>query len=729
MTDSNLNDATRRAVLKGAAGALGVSAMGSASAHKWGEESGPAGTNSWTSADEDTRGEGQNAAVVGYHALGSAGAPNRNREAEAQDPHYGGLTEITTHGDYAYVTIFSSDSPTPGRGMAILDISDYNRAETREDLKSAELSVISFLRNNNTATAMMDVKVSDDGEYVFISTQPYTALFGGLPNTNSDDPTRAEVADPTPNTDDESANAQAAGILAVDVSDKANPKMVGTFSLEGTGSHNAYHHRINGEEYVFAIQDSGNLVGVGDGMYVLRFDRATGVLELVNRWHFETNNRQGEVSTEYAYIHDMEVQDDPRTGTPVVYLAYWDRGLWALDASDPENLEALGHFEMGSSHFASPAPTLVGGKRVVVTSQEISESDTHTGRVYLVDADGLFDDDPRFDSVPRDDNGVVQMGELALWEWQNEYQYPNDDNAVEFGPYDFSLSPHNSDFARHVDPKNGTEEFWVHQAHYGGGIQYLEVKTGKQDGLVGADARFTEPDGDTDGNGLSGAADEHNTTDWRLRRRGYARPTYGTPKESRIEGLNYITPFVWGASESNGVTFASDINQGVHAIIHDDIPVGGADPVVGINRSDDGSLFTGGQTDRVSLDVAFSDRDVLVRDRLPESWNAIEGDEYDTVEAGGSQYIQFSEPVSGGDTLRYFASVGSETGAHQLGPVKVSDDGGDTWHTLAETTDTNYVIGQSTSLALGSSTVGVAGVLANRSDGVRERLSGLFGDE
>jgi len=720
MQDSTLEDATRRAVLKGVGATLGVGAMGSASAHEWGgedEEGGPAGENTWVSEENDTRGETENADVVGYHALGSAGSANPTREAEAQDPHYGGITEIRTHGDYAYVTMFSSDSPTPGRGMAIVDISAYNRAESREELESAELSVISFLRNNNTAQAMMDVKLSDDGNYAFISTQPYTALFGGLPQTNSDDPTHAEAADPTPNTDDEGASPQPAGILAVDVSDKANPETLGLFTLEGTGSHNGYHHRINGEDYVFAIQDSGNLAYVGEGMFVLRFDRTTGALELVNRWHFETNNRQGEFSTGAAYIHDMEVQDDPRTGTPVLYLSYWDRGMWALDASDPENLEALGHFDMGASHFASPAPTLVDGKRVAVSSQEIPASDSHTGRVYLVDCDGLFEGE-----AGHNPDGPTQLGELDMWEWQNEYQYPDVDNAVEFGPYDFSLSPHNSDFARHVDPDTGEESFWIHQAHYGGGIQYLEVQPGTDDGLVGADDRFQEPNGDTDGDGLSGAAGPHESTDWSLVRQGYSRPTYGTPKESRIEGLNYITPFVWGTSESNGVTFASDINQGVHAVIHDDIPVGGAAPVAGVTRSDDGDAFTAGQTNRVEISLEFTDRDVLVRDRLPEGWKKIGGD-------GTSDGDHVTFDLSTGESVAYFAQAPDESGSYTFGPVEVSADDGKTWHTLTDTTDTALVAGQSTEIAAAGLGAGTVGALSRKRDRIEERFSALTSRE
>ncbi|WP_254822476.1 hypothetical protein [Haloglomus halophilum] len=740
--DPKLSDATRRAVLKGTAGALGVGAMGTASAHEWGDESGPAGENTWTSQRENSRGETEGAKVVGYHALGDADTANPDPEAEAQNPHYGGITEIRTHGDYAYVGFFSSGSETPGRGMAILDISDYNRIpadapkpEQEAMLENAQISVVSFLRNNTASASVMDVKVSDDGNYVFLSTQPYQQLFGSA-SGNTQDPTVIEGFDPTPNLEDEGATTQVAGIVAVDVTDKSNPEVLSNFSLEGSGSHNAYHHRIGGDDYIFAINDSGNLAGAGEGMFVLRFDRTTGTLELVNQWEYERNFAQGEAGAQNvqggAYIHDMEVQDDPRTGTPVVYLAYWGRGMWALDASDPSNLEALGQFEMGSAHFAAPAPTLVDGKRVAVASQEVPANSNHTGRVYLVDCDGLFESDPNFDSVPRE-NGVVQMGELDMWEWQNEYENPmkantgtdttNDDSDIDFGPYDFSLSPHNSDFARHMD-RSGKESFWIHQAHYGGGIQFLEVVPGDDDGLVGEDARFQEPVKDADGNELSGAAAPHNTTDWRIVKRGYSRPTYDTPKDSRLEGLNYITPFVWGASESNGITFASDINQGVHAVKADGIPVGGADPVANVSREMDGQVFRSGDTNQVDLTLEFADRDLLVRDRLPEGWSYAGGDGTD-VEVGEDTFVQFSGTQSGDDAMRYFADAGG-SGGGSFGPMQVSDDGGETWHTLAGSSQSVYTLGGG--LTLGAAG-GAAGALAHQRDRLGDRVRDLLGDD
>jgi len=759
MRDSDIEDATRRAVLKTVAGAAGIGAAGTASAHeKWGqdeedEESGPAGENVAKHPNAGSRGELENTSFVGYHGLGDTGrpetgSPGENAEsrfgkqpkdyqatygAEAMDPHYGSVTEIRVHGDYAYVTFFSSDRPSPGRGMAIVDISEFNAAETESDVEAAELEVVGFLRNNNVPTAAMDVKVSDDGQYAFISTQPYTLLFGSIAG-NTDDPTRAEGMDPMPNVEDSGFTYSPGGVIAVDVSDKTNPRTVDSFQLEGSGSHNGFYKRIGGEEYVFAINDSGNLTAdTGSGMFVLRFDREAGSLELVNRWYLETNLAAGEVTTENAagepYIHDMEIQNDPKTGTPVCYLCYWDRGMWALDVSDPTDIEALGNFQMEACHFASPAPVTVDGKRVAVASQEIGATETQTGRVYLVDCDGLFESEDRYYEVPRTVDDVALLGELDVWYWSAEWETPGED-SIEFGPYDFSLSPHNSDFTTDA---NG--DLWVHQSHYSGGIRFLKVDPGTDDGLVRPAERFecnreSDSGGDCAGHDYTGADGPHNDTDWALTEEAWARPNLEPPKDSRMEGLNYLTPFCWGANVSNGVTFAGDINQGVYALQADGVPVGGAPAVSEVTREDDGSVFTAGQTNQVEItveSVAYHDS-LRVRDRVPDGWEVVEGDDYEVVEIGGSTYLDFGE-VEEGQTVNYFVDVGDETASYDAGPTQVSADGGDIWTTAAGTTDTSFVAGQSTNLAAGGLAVGTAGALSSKRDAVTERLSELRSGE
>lgn len=731
----DLGEKTRRAVLRGVGATLGVgAAAGSAAAHDWGTATDDPEVGDPDHPAEDTRGETHEAEVVGYHSLGGVGPSSQ--AGRPTDPHYGGVTEIRQHGDYAYVSFFSSDKQTPGRGMAIVDISAFNDADTQEDIREAELSVVSFLRNNNDGAAVMDLKVSEDGQYVFLGTQPYTALF-----TASEE---GEAADPYPTTDGEGFTATPGGIVAVDVSDPGNPETVGSIQISATGVHNHFHHRIGGEEYIFAVHDLGD---GSEGMYVVHFDRSTGSLEVVNRWRFENNNRQGEVGTNSpAYIHDVEVIDDPRTGTPTAYLSYWPRGLWALDVSDPTDIEALGQFEMNACHFATPVPELVelpdgSEKRVAIASQEISGSDYHTGRVYLVDCEGLFEADPGFDAAERTDDGVARLGELDYWEWQREETFDSDE--LYFGGpslYSFSLSPHNSDVAVH-ETDDGDQEVWVHQAHYGGGVRFLKVTPGTDDGLVGADDRFVTPEdhpdtaegNEPDGGELDGPLGDHHETDWRLIEEAWARPTFDTPEESRMKGLNDITPFMWGANESNGVTFCADINQGVVAVKADDVPIGGAPPVADVSRVDDGDLFTAGQTNRVDISVDYltgaEGGDVLVRDRLPDGWSRLEvADDATVVESGASQYVQFSAAATEGDTLTYMASAPSETGSYQFGPIQISQDGGTTWRTMPATTDTAVVVGQSSELTLGTA-VGAVGLAAHQRDRIADRARELLGRE
>ncbi len=702
-----MTDATRRAVLKATAGALGVAATGTASAHEWGSSS-TTGVESSPEDASDRPGGHANATPVGYHALGDAGAPKANPNAESRDPHYGGITEIRTRGDYAYVAFFSSDRPTPGRGMAILDISAFNAADDPSDLDGRSVSVVSFLRNNNGAAAVMDLKVSDDGDYVFLGTQPYTALF---PSPTADPvgaASRSEARDPTPNLDDHSATIAPGAVVAVDVSDKGNPELVGAFEVSGTGVHNLYHHRIGGDEYVFAIHDTGDGT---TGMYVFRFDRTSGGLELVNRWALSGDTRQGEVGADLAYIHDVELQDDPVTGKPTLYLSYWGNGLQILDASNPEDLELVGHFDMngtGRCHFASPAPELVetdaGLKRFCVASHETptaADDADGTGNVYLVDASGLYDADAEAGLAVdlQSDGDVVELRDVGSWEWQKKSD--GDDTAFSFG--NFELSPHNSDVAVHDG------ELWVHQAHYHGGVRFLKM---------------TEPS--------PGA--------FRLEEQGYSRPKYSTPEASRMQGLTTVVPNCWGAVQSNGVTFASDINQGVHAIKAEGVPLGGAPATASVDVSDDGSLFTAGQTNQTVLDVFPGRYDELtVRDRLPSSWSVVGGDDLGqsgvaagagdrtnddgTYDGGGSTFVEFAADAGVGDSLSYFVEAPAESGAYTFGPVEVSPDGGDTWYAVPGTIRSNVVAGANTNLAAGAAAAGVA---AHQRDRIRDRVARLL---
>lgn len=113
-------------------------------------------------------------------------------------------------------------------------------------------------------------------------------------------------------------------------------------------------------------------------------------------------------------------------------------------------------------------------------------------------------------------------------------------------------------------------------------------------------------------------------------------------------------------------------------------------PDVEVARADDGSAFYEGQTNQVTLDVATASADVALREPLPDGWTKVGGD--GAVIDG---YVTFDTQREG-DSVSYFAEApsGAEaTGQYSFGPVEFSHDGGDTWVTLADTAETNTVVG------------------------------------
>jgi len=419
---------SRRTVLRALGAGGGVAAVsGTASAHTFGGSTSTS-TDSHDHSDGSLHGSTSDVELLEYHSLGNLG---RSGESSPSDPHYGGIDEVRVHGDYAYVGFFTSKDPTNNRGLGVVDVSEFNAAGSPAELRDAEMEFQSFVRNDNDAASVMDVKVSGDGDYVFLTKQPIALLF--------DDP------DPTPSDDGSSTDTLTGAVTAVDVTDKSDPTVVGTYPHD-TGFHNCFHHRIGGQDYVFAIKDIDD---GSSGLYVFTFDRATGALTLVNTWNYEGNLRDANVTGGDAYIHDIVVQYDERLDRPVGYLSYWNAGLYALDLSDPTAVEVLGHFDMSNCHYSEPAPAYIDGKRVVVAGQEIpSQSNGTTGKLYLLDADAIGD------GWDGEDNIV----ELDSWEWQTDVTFD-----------DYTLSPHNFTV---------TDDGWVHVGHYHGGTRFLRMKTG-----------------------------------------------------------------------------------------------------------------------------------------------------------------------------------------------------------------------------------------------------------
>jgi hypothetical protein len=615
-----------------AATAGGLAFTGAASAHPSGSSS-DHGDHEHDTSSKTTQ--------VGYHSLGGVGSASVSGDPD--EPHYGGLSEMRVHGDrgLAFVSIFSSKDPTNDRGLAILDVSDYTEATDEDELAAAEPTVLSFVRNDNAGSSVMDVKLSGDGNYAFICKQAIAVLFG--------------EAGLDADTDGDSVSPEGAALQAFDVSDPGNPELVGSYDGWGLGPHNCFHHVIDGQDYVFAVKGAD---GTTAGLYVFEFDRTTGALVLVNYWTSDSELAQGEVGTEgnTFYAHDIVVQNDPKTGKPYGYFSNWNSGARVLDLSEPTDIEELGAFGMNRAHHTVPAPGLIDGKRVFVAGQENpSDENGYTGFYYLVDADPIdgYDGQPvDLGTASANPEAASEGGELDKWVWRTDTDFEN-----------FTLSSHNIDVAA-----NG----YVHVGHYHAGTRYL---------------RIDPPNGNGKGEG--------DPQGWSLAENGFYRSHEHVPTDSKASGLTTAAPNFWCAVETNGLTFASDINTGVYVLSHDDIAVGTDVPVdIDASRSDDGSAFTAGQTNQVDIAVD-ADRSVLIRDRIPASWDVVAGDDTTVRTVGDRKVVTFDADVDSG-TRTYFAEAPDETGTYTFGPVEYSADDGRTWETLGDLTEENTVVGTST---------------------------------
>ena len=251
----------------------------------------------------------------------------------------------------------------------------------------------------------------------------------------------------------------------------------------------------------------------------------------------------------------------------------------------------------------------------------------------------------------------------------------------------FELSPHNSDLSEHDG------DFWLHQSHYHGGVRYLRLNTGS----------------------------------WQFKDSGFARPKYeDVPVESMMRGLNESQPNCWAAVESNGVTFASDINQGVHALTHDGIPLGGAPVDAEVTRDGEAATFDG-TTGRVELSLESLERaeTVRVRDRVPSGAD-VEATGGRTYEAGGARMVEFDAEAAPGDVFAY--DVGGLGDGGFLGPVEVSADGGRTWEAVSGTRTVDAAGGalDARSALTTGTAAGTIGMAYRQRERLRERLSDVL---
>lgn len=235
----------------------------------------------------------------------------------------GSITQVDVWGDYAVVSGMEG-----GMAFAIVDISD----------PSAPKAVSWYPSQADGWTA----RFSDDGMYVFYGCQMFGAPYtpATMVRGTCEDPESIHApTDPNP-----------AGVIAVDVSDKANPRFV-DFLATG-GSHNIYVTQIGGFDYVFTAATT-----------ILKFDRAAGELTQV---------------AEVPGVHDATVQRHPITGDQLLFTGTGE--LVIYDVDDPANPEIVfeGTGEEGWTgwHDQVMVPGVVDGRVLLALAGETGTAAT-----------------------------------------------------------------------------------------------------------------------------------------------------------------------------------------------------------------------------------------------------------------------------------------------------------------------------------------------------------------
>ena len=119
-------------------------------------------------------------------------------------------------------------------------------------------------------------------------------------------------------------------------------------------------------------------------------------------------------------------------------------------------------------------------------------------------------------------------------------------------------------------------------------------------------------------------------------------------------------------------------------------------------RTDDASVFTAGQTNRIQLNASANVRG-QVRDVIPASWDVYEeyGSNISRVEEGEDgevKYVYFEQRVRSETSLEYFVEVPDRTGEYEFRDFEVRATGFEraSWQAVDGTSSTVVVVGQDT---------------------------------
>ncbi|MFT4883302.1 MAG: hypothetical protein ACI8U4_000805 [Natronomonas sp.] len=190
----------------------------------------------------------------------------------------------------------------------------------------------------------------------------------------------------------------------------------------------------------------------------------------------------------------------------------------------------------------------------------------------------------------------------------------------------------------------------------------------------------------------------------------YGEPTI-VARDMGVQGDASVTITVPESDDGAYIAVAKLVNvpgvvNGYDVQAHLDLSVDYDAPGVvnGGTREDDGSVFTGGQTNHIQVSA---DTDVAVefRDTIPSEWDVLEDlspavDHVHEDEDAGIKRVVFTDHDEGGEqspAAEYFVEAPegpTQTGPYSFGPLEVKVDG--QWVSVSGTSDTNYVVGPST---------------------------------
>lgn len=331
-----------------AAGCVGSAPEGPPSAGEAGDALAPLFAQSHDHRDPALHDHGSGITPLGYHALAPGAAAD---DAGARGSWL--TSEVIVRGDHAYVGYLGAPWV-----LAIVDIRD-----------PAAPKLVGTAPPSNALG--MDVAVSDDGDWAFVSLYP-----GAVGSVFARDYLLGHLQAPT--------GPAMPGVAVIDARDRANPTVSSILPLHGLGAHTAVYHRYpDGREVVFINKADP---APGNGILVAEVVASpTGGRILQPLASFALGS-----AADADFPHDVDVQEHPLTGRTVLYAAYWDSGLVTLDVTDPAKPTLLGQqkdFPAGEEvqvHDAHPFPRLVGGRHYTLAAPEIPAGPT-TGHLRVFD--------------------------------------------------------------------------------------------------------------------------------------------------------------------------------------------------------------------------------------------------------------------------------------------------------------------------------------------------------